>query len=158
MRRISLQTTVSLAEIVTAVAVVVSLLYAVSEFKRSQTLTSTDVQTIVYDRMLEMDRLLIENKDLAEITVAAMEQPESLTPADTARFLAYEHIFYDSWELAWAAHQDGVLEEKAWDGWNTWFVEEAKRRSAFGWAGNRKNHGADFIRYVEAQVGSRPSG
>jgi len=158
MRKISLQTVVSLAEIVTAVAVVVSLLYAASEFKRSQTLTSTDVETILYDRMLEMDRLLIENQDLADTTVAARDQPENLTPADKTRFLAYEHIFYDSWELAWTAQQDGVLDEKAWDDWNRWFVEEAKRRSAFGWTGNRKNHGADFIRYVEAQVGSRTPG
>lgn len=151
-RRINLQTVVALAEIVTAVAVVVSLLYAASEFRRSRTLTSTDVETILYERMLEMDRLLIENAYLAEVRVVLAEQPESLTPADRERFLAYEHIFYDSWELAWIAREDDVLNEEAWNDWNGWFVAEAQRRPRMGWTGNRKNHGEEFARYVDRQL------
>lgn len=149
MRRVNLQTVVSLAEIVTALAVVVSLIYAANEFRRSRNLTSTDVQTIVYDRMLEMDRLLIENKDIADILVGVTNDSEHLTTADTARFLAYEHIFYDSWELTWTAYNEGILKEGAWKDWNNWFVAEARRRPFFGWVGNRKNHGEVFIQYVE---------
>jgi hypothetical protein len=149
MRRISLQTVVSLAEIITALAVVVSLVYAANEFRRSRNLTSTDVQTIVYDRMLEMDRILIENKDIADILIRVTNNPEGLTAADTARFLAYEHIFYDSWELAWTAYNEGILKEGAWKSWNTWFVAEARLRPPLGWIGNRKNAGNDFIQYVE---------
>ncbi|HSR51705.1 MAG TPA: hypothetical protein VLV83_12820 [Acidobacteriota bacterium] len=148
----SLQTAVSLAEIVTALAVVVSLVYAANEFSRSRDLTSTDVQTIVYDRMLEMDRLLIENKDIADILVRVTKDPGGLTAADTARFLAYEHIFYDSWELTWTAYNEGILKEDAWKDWNAWFAAEAGRRSPSGWAGNRKNHGDDFVQYVESRV------
>lgn len=151
-RRIDLQTVVGLAEIVTAVAVVVSLLYAASEFRRSQTLTSTDVETILYERMLEMDRLLIENPYLADLHVMLAERPESLTPADRERFLAYEHIFYDSWELAWTAHEDEVLNEDAWADWNGWFAAEAGRRDPSGWTGNRQNHGEAFARFVERSV------
>jgi hypothetical protein len=47
MRRISLQTAVSLAEIASALAVVISLIYAANEFRRSRALTSTDVQTLI---------------------------------------------------------------------------------------------------------------
>lgn len=151
-RRIDLPTVVGLAEIVTAVAVVISLVYAATELKRSQTLTSTDVETILYERMLEMDRLLIENAYLADLHAKVSAQPESLTPAERERFLAYEHIFYDSWEMAWTAHQDEVLNEGAWTDWNGWFVAEAGRRHPSGWAGNRKNHGEDFARFVDASV------
>ena len=149
MRRSSLRTAVSAAEIVTALAVVISLLYAATEFRRSRTLTSTNVQTILYSRMLEMDRMLIENGELADILIAVATDAQSLTPGDTVRYLAYEHIFYDSWELAWIAHDDGVLEDRAWAGWNEWFVAEVRRRAPLGWAGNRKNHGDDFVRYVD---------
>lgn len=149
MRRVGLQTAVALAEIVTALAVVASLLYAASEFRRSQALTSTDVEHLLYDRMLEMDRLLIENRDLAEIQVTAAGKPGDLTPSDRARYLAYEHIFYDSWELAWTAHQDGVISETAWRDWAGWFTGEARRRPSVGWKGNRKNLSEDFVRYVE---------
>lgn len=138
-----------MAEIVTALAVVATLLYAASEFRRSQTLTSTDVQHLLYDRMLEMDRLLIESRDLAVIQVTVASHPDELTPADRARHLAYEHIFYDSWELAWTAHADGVLDEAAWRDWAGWFTAEARRRSALGWQGNRQNLSEDFVRYAE---------
>ncbi|MCA9731792.1 hypothetical protein KC799_06670 [candidate division KSB1 bacterium] len=152
MRKINLQTIVSIAEIITALAVVVSLIYAANEFRRSQDLTSTDVQTIVYERMLQMDVLVIENKDIADIRIKAAKTPEKLTAADSSRFLAYEHIFYDSWELAWTAFNEGILKEGAWKDWNSWFVAEAKRRPALGWIGNRKNHGKEFVQYVEANT------
>lgn len=154
MRKANLQTVVSVAEIVSALALVVSLVYVANEFRRSQTLTSTDVQTALYERMLEMDRLLIENSELAEILVAADRDPEDLAAADLRRFLAYEHIFYDTWELAWTSHAEGVLEERAWQDWGGWFTAEARRRPPLGWEGNRKNHGDAFVRYVESQLGS----
>ena len=152
MRRVSLQTIVSLAEIASAVAVVISLLYLANDFRRSQTLTSTDVETLLYDRMLEMDRLLIESSELAGILVQAAEDAGGLSPVDRGRFLAYEHILYDSWELAWVSHADGVLETSAFEDWNAWFARSARRRPAFGWKGNRANHMDDFIQYVESQL------
>ncbi|MDX1502799.1 MAG: hypothetical protein R3325_10590 [Thermoanaerobaculia bacterium] len=152
MRRERLQTVVSIAEIVSALAVVVSLVYVAHEFRRSQTLTSTDVQTALYERMLEMDRLLIESPGLAEVLVAADGDPEALAPADRRRFQAYEHIFYDTWELAWTAHTEGVLEEAAWQDWGGWFAAEARRRPPLGWTANRENHSEAFLLYVEGRL------
>ena len=155
MGRMNLQTGVAMAEIVSAVAVVLSLLYVSNEFKRSRTLTSTDVQTILYERMLEMDRLLIEAEGLADLLIQAGEEPGTLVPEDSTRFLAYEHIFYDTWELAWTAHGDGVMEESAWESWNAWFGVEAQRRPVLGWAANQRHYGEDFIEYVNELVRPR---
>lgn len=60
------------------------------------------------------------------------QNPSRLSPAETVRYLAYEHIFYDSWEIAWTAYNEGVLEEEAWQDWNGWFTAEARRRSRAG--------------------------
>ena len=79
---------------------------------------------------------------------------EDLAPADRHRFLAYEHIFYDTWEFAWSSHAEGVLEDSAWQDWGSWFVAEARRRPPLGLAGNRDNHGEAFLRYVERQLES----
>jgi hypothetical protein len=152
MRREKLQTVVSLAEIISAVAVVVTLLYAATEFRRSRILTSTDVQTILYERMLEMDRLVVEADGLAGVLVRAAEGPETLTTEDSVRFVAYEHVFYDSWELAWAAHHGGVLEQSAWTDWDSWFRRDARRRPSLGWEGNRSNYNSEFIQYVDPHL------
>ena len=50
----------SLAEIISAFAVVLTLLYGVSELKRSRALTSTNVESVLYERMTDMDRLVAE--------------------------------------------------------------------------------------------------
>jgi hypothetical protein len=152
MAKMKLQTGVALAEIVSALAVVLSLLYVANEFKRSRTLTSTDVQTILYDRVLEMNRLMIESDGLAELLILARERPGSLAPGDSMRFVAFEHVFYDSWELAWTAHSDGVMEEVAWESWDSWFGAEAQRKPVLGWAGNQRHYPPDFVEYVNGRV------
>ena len=61
MKKPKLDTVVSLAEIISSLAIVVSLFYIANEFQRSNTLTNRDVENIIYDRMLKMDQLVIEN-------------------------------------------------------------------------------------------------
>lgn len=158
MKRPNLQTTVSVVEIIASLAVVVSLLYVAYEFKRSETLNSRDVEDIIYQRMLERDRLVIENPELAEILLQASSDLDGLSPADRIRFLAYEHIFYDSWESAWYYYHEGVLEKSAWDSWNTWFIADAKRRPLLGWTGNRRHFADGFLEYVDRALRAGSAG
>ena len=136
MKKNKLELYVSLGQIISSLAVVISIVYLVSEYNRSQVLNNRSVENFVYDRMVELDRLLIENPDLAEISHKAKMQPDSLSDADRARYLAWEHIFYDTWEALWVNYQDGLVRGETWEEWNTWFVSEAKRRPAFGLEGN----------------------
>jgi len=104
-----IQTMVSLAEIISSFAIVVSLIYVAYEFNRSEVLTNRDVENIIYERVLEIERLIIENPDLAKIVTKASDNSDELTPEERLRYLAYEHIFYDSWETLWAYYQEGIL-------------------------------------------------
>lgn len=152
MRSGTLRTAVSVAEIISALAVVATLIYAVGELKRSRATTSGDVETILYERMLEMDRLLVEGDGFADLVVRAAEAPESLTTAERTRYLAYEHIFYDAWETAVAAHGNGLITPDAFEEWDGWFAADAARRPRFAWTENRRNYNSSFIEYVERRV------
>lgn len=149
MKKPNLQTAVSIAEIISAFAIVVSLIYAVNEFKRSQTLTSRDVENIVYSRMMELDKLLIENPELVNIVVKASDHSGEITREELKRFLAYEHIYYDSWETLWYYYKEGVMEEGAWNSWDDWFILDSRQRSIIGWKGNRKNYAGGFLKMVD---------
>jgi hypothetical protein len=92
MKKPKLDTVVSIAEIVSSLAIVVSLFYIANEFQRSNTLTNRDVENIIYDRMLEMDRLIIENADLSKLVLKASKNPGTLEPDEKLRYLAFEHI------------------------------------------------------------------
>jgi len=71
MNKIKLKTIVALAEIISSLAIVVSLIYVANEYRRSATLTNRDVENIIYQRIMEMNRLKIENPDLILIILKA---------------------------------------------------------------------------------------
>ena len=155
MRKPNLQTVVAVAEIVSAFAIVISLIYAVNEFKRSQTLTSRDVENIVYSRMMDLDKLLIENPDFVKIAVKASDNSDTLSKEELIRFLAYEHTYYDSWETLWYYNKEGVLDKSAWESWNGWFISDSKTRPVIGWKGNRKNYAGGFLAMVDNELLSK---
>lgn len=152
MRRGSLRTAVSIAEIVSALAVVATLIYAVGELKRSRATTSIDIETVLYERMLEMDRLLVASDGFADVVARAAADPGSLTDAERIRYVAYQHIFFDAWETAVAARENDLISRDAFDEWERWFVADAARRPEFAWTENRRNYNPDFIDYVESRV------
>lgn len=152
MRVGKLRTAVSIAEIISALAVVVTLVYAVGELKRTRALTSTNIETVLYDRMLEMDRLVVEANGFADILVRANEDPETLTSSARARYLAYEHIFFDAWETAVQARDNNLMSDESFDSWDRFFAADASRRPKLAWTGNLRFYNAEFIAYVEGRV------
>ena len=153
MNRKNVQLYASLAEIVSAVAIIISLLYVAYEFRRSETLSSNDVDMIIFERVSAANTMLIENGELAKILIQAASEPAAMSEVDRRRYLAYQHNFFDSWEIAWIYYQDGILDESTWEEWDRWFTEEANRRPVFGWTGNRHHFtGQAFRQHVEARI------
>lgn len=145
-----LRTYASLAEVVAAFAVIISLFYAGYEVRRSSTLSSREADGILFERVAEANRLLIASPQIAEIMVTADRDPDALGQADRIRFLAYQHDFFDSWEIGWDYHEDGILDEETWNEWDTWFSSEARRRPAIGWSENRQHFtGSAFRDHVD---------
>lgn len=143
----------SFAEIVSAVAIVISLLYVAYEFRRSETLSSKEVNTMLFERVREQNSMIIESPDLARIVIQATTNPTSLSAEDRLRYLAYQHVFFDSWEVAWLYHEDGILDEPTWREWDAWFTGEARGRPRFGWTDNQRHFtGESFRQHVNASL------
>jgi len=149
-----LQVWSTVAEVASAMAIVISLLYVASEFRQSETLTERDADAQLFDRVREANRILIENPDVATLTIAARRGPERLTAADRLRCLAIQHQFFDSWELAWGYHEGDVLGDRLWEEWDGWFSVRAAELPAFAWGESRKHFGGAFREHVDAVVGS----
>lgn len=139
----------SIAEVVSAIAIVVSLLYVGYEIRQSVVFSSRDIEELLYSRQQEDNRILIENGDIAQIVVTAQDNPDQLSPADRMRYLAFMHNFYDNWEIAFYSHSDGVLRDGAWDSWNEYYLRQAKHHPKFAWTANRHNFPGQFSEYVD---------
>ena len=150
MEQSRIQSYAAVAEVVSAAAIIVSLLYVGYEYRRTSTMSSREADVILFERTREANRILIESPGMADIVVLAETAPESLSAADSLRFLAYQHDFFDTWEIAWYYHTDGILETDTWEEWDRWFSEEARRAPDFSWRETRHHFtGEDFRGHVD---------
>ena len=152
MRKLSLENAVSLSQVVSAFVLVFTLLYAVSEWVRTRATTNTELEWILYERMLEMDVLVAESEELADIVLRAGSDPRSLTPSERARYLAYEDIFYNTWNAAYDAWESGLIGTRQYELWERFFTADAARRPKFAWTENLRYFNPPFIQYVESRV------
>lgn len=152
MKKNKLETLVSVANIVSSIALIISIIILINEYKRSGVLNEKTIENLVYERMMELDRLVIENKELGDIIVMAKSAPDSLTESDSLRYLAYEHIFYDSWETLWVGYQNDMVKKETWDDWNEWFLKEYRNKPDLSWQGNLGNFSTNFLRYIKEDL------
>lgn len=155
MKKRNLQTLVSLAQILSSVAVLVSIFFLITEYKRSTVLNEKNVEDNVYNRVMEYNRLVIENPDLAQIITEANANPDSLSAPDRLRYLAYQHIFFDSWETLWVGYRNGLVEEATWKSWNAWFINRTKQMPPLALEGNIDNLSAEFLAVIHHDLGSK---
>lgn len=149
MKKLKIELLVSIAEIISSIAIVVSIIYVAVEFKRSDAISNKDVENHLYNSIKSMDQLVIENNDIAKLIIKASAQTDSLKEEELLRYVSFEHIFYDSWEYAFSNYQDEILEKEEWESWNEWFISEVQKKPIISWEGNRKNYNGVFLDYVD---------
>lgn len=77
--------------------------------------------------------MLVETPGLAETLVAWETSAEDMSEPDRRRLLAVQQKFFETWELGWYYHDDGILDESSWTEWDRWFTAEARRRPVSAW-------------------------
>lgn len=152
MKKIKLDTVVAIGNIVSSLILIVSIIILINEYKQTEVINEKNIENLVYDRMMELDRLVIENPDLGEIISIAYINPDSLSAADKIRYVAYEHIFYDSWETIWVGYQNGVVREETWNDWNEWFISAFKKKPALSWQGNIDQFSSLFLEFLNHEL------
>lgn len=152
MKKSRLQWFVSVTQILSSLAVFISIIYLVTEYNRSGLLNQRDIENKVYERVMALNELIVQHPELAEIIVKAQTNSDSLTTTETMRYLAYEHIFYDSWETLWVGHKDGFIEDQVWIDWNNWFLLKAREKPVLSLDGNKDNITGEFFKLIKKDL------
>jgi len=101
------------------------------------TMSSREADTALYERLQDSNRMLVETPGLAETLVEFETTPQDLSDADRLRLLAFQQSFFETWELGWHYHQDGILNEDSWIEWDRWLISEARRQPVSAWKDTR---------------------
>jgi hypothetical protein len=150
-----LNTWVAIAEVISAVAVVISLIYVGVEIRRSTLESDADIQAELLSYTVQRRYLLIESSDLSSLLAKGYADPSQLSPDEILRFQSYIELFYVAWERAYNSKDAGVFSEELFDGWNDWFVSVAENDPEFLWPMVRDSQGWHplFIQHVNDSLG-----
>ncbi len=146
---------VAIAEIISAVAVVISLIYVGLEIRSSTLASEADIQAELLSYTAQKRYLVIESSDLSSLLVKGYADPTRLSPDETLRFQSYIELFYVAWERAYNTRAAGVLSDELFDAWNDWFISVAERDPPFVWPMVRDSQAwlPGFIQHVDKSLG-----
>ena len=105
-----------LAEIVGAVAVVVSVVYLAMQISDN----TSELQSQGHFHALSLAQkpleLLVSDRELANIIETGYSAPEQLSPSDWHRFAMYQTMAFNAWEFLFYANRSGSIPENLWVG------------------------------------------
>lgn len=140
-----------LAEIVGAVAVVISVVYLAMQISDN----TSELQSQGHFHALSLAQrpleLLIADRELAHIIEAGYSAPDELSPTDWHRFSMYQVMAFNAWEYLYYANQSGSIPGNLWAGADAYYRELIRVRPALRRFWNEFEHSYDepFKAYVD---------
>jgi len=107
----------NIAQIIGAVAIVVSLIYVGRELKaNTAAVEAASLQSITNSSSVSM-LSVVENADLADIRMRGDADPEQLTGADRMRYVLYQRQMWLHFQNVWTQWKLGVIDDDVWGGY-----------------------------------------
>jgi hypothetical protein len=154
-----IEVTALVAEIVGAVAVVISVIYLAMQIaegnKELKSQTHFNALTLG-QRPLEIE---LESGELASIVHRGYENPDQLSPTEWYRFTQYQVMAMNAWEYYYYENEKGTLPSQLWVGANAYYVNYIKTKPGLRrfWQENRHTYAEPFLSYVENIIDSAPT-
>jgi len=159
MSKRGLKNWVEIAEIISAVAVVLSLMYVGFEIRRTTVQSDADVQAELLSYTHQRRYLVIENRDLSQLLAKGYDSPADLTAGETIQFQNYSELLFVAWERATMAKDAGVFTAATYDQWDEWFISVAQQAPDFVWPMVRDSQiwNPIFVQHVDEALGRASS-
>src|SRR5438132_13974837 len=107
----------AIAQMISSIAVVLSVLYLALQVHQSTRIAKLAAQDAAATALREVTKPFAENSDLARIWRVGLEDLQSLSAEDQARFFHSTYQFLKAYETIHFHHIYGLMDEQIWDGW-----------------------------------------
>ena len=154
MRKLSLSNWASIAEILAAVVVVLSLFYIGAELNQNTAALHDSSWQSVIDKMIDLDIAEASDPDLSRIMMTAESAPESLTREDWWRFSKIAAGRLGEIEYAFLSKRSGTLDDYRWgalEGYLAHLLCMPGYRRFWSEMGDAAYH-PEFVSFVETEV------
>lgn len=103
-----------IAEIVSAIAVVISLLFLAFEVRRNRNATESASVDALAEGFNSTNALLASDPELAAIWIKGMSNPTALSEVESMRFIATTQSYINHFSSVVKYHESGLLPEDEW--------------------------------------------
>lgn len=146
-----LQNWALVAEIIGSIAVIISLVYVGIGVRQN-----TDAISVSNHQMLvamDIDKTTwFKDPEFAAMYVQALNDVSRLSPAQEIQFGSFVSIIFNTWELIYFTHNNGLMDDNVWEGWSTFYKGELNNNKSFKWWWSKSKMGfsSEFRLYVDS--------
>jgi len=124
MKKPSLADLANLAEIVGAIAIIISLVYVGQELRaNTAAVKAASLQSITNSSSASM-LAVVESRDFADIRLQGDHDPTQLSEADKLRYVLYERQMWLHFQNVWTQWKLGVIDDGVWAGYQKVICDE----------------------------------
>jgi hypothetical protein len=142
------------AEIVGAIAVVVSLVYVGTSVNQN----TRAIMVANHQALVAMDQdknSWLRDPKFAEIYETAREDPDLLSSVQARQYSTFLADTFNAWEFAFITHNNGMMDENIWDGWDGFYRETLSQKGPqWFWNKSRDSFSPAFKAYVDSILAS----
>jgi hypothetical protein len=107
----------AVSQLVSSMAVVLSVLYLGLQVHRSTRVAKLAAQDAAATALRDVTKPFMENAELGEVWRVGLENLDTLSPGDQARFFHATYQFLKAFETMHFHYTYGLLDQQLWDGW-----------------------------------------
>ena len=137
------------AEIIGAIAVVISLIYVgVSVNQNTNAVMVANHQALVALDQATTD--WFKDPDFAAAYIISLGDAHKLSPVQQAQFSSYLADKFNAWEFAFLTHESGMMEDNIWQGWDGHYRTLLKQSGGrWFWGEGREGFSPAFRAYLD---------
>jgi len=155
---VNLESFAYLAEIVGAIAVVVSLIYLAVQVRQSNRAQSTENYARALERFAQFQANLTHNAEFAIIFSKGVEDLRSLEPWQRLRVVWSMHETFDCFEFLFQSARVGTVPAEVWERWSAataWWLSYPGIQQ--WWASKPIPYTRSFSAFVEEIIANNPT-
>jgi len=155
-----------IAEIIGSIAIIASLIYVALQVRQNTIAVRLSTLHDVKDTIREVNLIVAEQGDLAEILVEGFQDLEKLSGAPRARFYTWAHNLFLGYENLYLQYLGGALDPGHWSGMAQHMTDVSKVPGLQAWWVERgqwftedfRNYWENEVLPAPADAGYRPMG
>jgi hypothetical protein len=141
----------NIAEIASAIAVVVSLVYVGLEIGQNTTAVKASTHQAMLDFGREQSEVLVTDSALSNLVQKGEYSPDTLTAHERRQFYEFTTWRMAMWENAFVNHESGLVDDSMWLAWDGYFRLLTSDRPGYTqfWRDNRSGYHSHFMAHID---------